>query len=382
MRFLHTADLHIGKQLKAYGPEVEEKLGRALIAVLRDILALAAAEKIDLVLIPGDFIEQQEITNREEREVIGILGEPRDFDIVFAAGNHDPYTVGDFYSKLEGIPRLHVLSPESMQCLEFPELDTVIYGKSFGEVYQREPIDFTLCDSAMTNRIGVIHGDLTRPAETSLYSAVTTDAVRASGLHYLALGHIHKPSERDGAGQYERVGKTVAVYPGSPQGLSFNEAGDRHVVIGELERGIWKSLEPVAVGKFNFYEESVAVDGIDGTGDIADAVFAALAERHGPDFGRHIYRITLMGEQDSPLPMAAVTEQLRQADVFEVPPVRLYDETYIACDIGELSRESGLIGEFVREYEKRIASGNADREALDRALDLAIKSFSERRTIC
>ena len=56
MRFLHTADWHIGRQLRGRSRTSEQE------AFLREILDIASTEKIDLLLVAGtEMVTAQDI---------------------------------------------------------------------------------------------------------------------------------------------------------------------------------------------------------------------------------------------------------------------------------------------------------------------------------
>ncbi len=65
--------------------------------------------------------------------------------------------------------------------------------------------------------IAVFHGSLDWDAgDRSL--PLLSDALATAGYDYIALGHIHKPSEH-------KVGTGLAVYPGAIEGKSFSDLG-------------------------------------------------------------------------------------------------------------------------------------------------------------
>ena len=63
------------------------------------------------------------------------------------------------------------------------------------------------------------------------YNSVTPGFIESSGMDYIALGHIHKHTE------IRRLGKTFYAYPGCPEGMGFDELGEKGVYIGEISKG-------------------------------------------------------------------------------------------------------------------------------------------------
>ena len=93
MRFLHTADWHVGKTLKGRSRLDEQE------QVLREIVGIARAHEVDAVLVAGDLYdtaapsaEAQKLVNRT------LLGLARDgVEVIAIAGNHDHAATIDAY---------------------------------------------------------------------------------------------------------------------------------------------------------------------------------------------------------------------------------------------------------------------------------------------
>ncbi|KAF1296383.1 exonuclease sbcCD subunit D [Enterococcus sp. JM4C] len=89
MRFLHTADWHIGKKLHGYDLLEDQKKS------MKDILAIAQDEKVDAIVIAGDLydrsvpsVEAVEVFNQQ---IIEMNLEAK-FPILAISGNHDSST--------------------------------------------------------------------------------------------------------------------------------------------------------------------------------------------------------------------------------------------------------------------------------------------------
>lgn len=67
--------------------------------------------------------------------------------------------------------------------------------------------------------LGLLHGEID-PAEHR-YDPLQKEEIAASGLAYLALGHIHKRTEP------LRFGNTVCAWPGCPEGGALMSWGRR-----------------------------------------------------------------------------------------------------------------------------------------------------------
>ncbi|MGH8793394.1 MAG: metallophosphoesterase family protein, partial [Stackebrandtia sp.] len=85
MRILHTSDWHIGATLKGQSRATEQ------IAVFGEIIALAEAEKPDLVVVAGDLFETAAPSAKSQELLTKTLTALRatGADVVAVAGNHD-----------------------------------------------------------------------------------------------------------------------------------------------------------------------------------------------------------------------------------------------------------------------------------------------------
>src|SRR5215510_12620139 len=85
MRFLHTADWHIGKSLRGRSRMSEHE------SALSEVLYIARMEKVDAVLVAGDIFDSQAPNADAERLVYHFLAELAALRIpaVLIAGNHD-----------------------------------------------------------------------------------------------------------------------------------------------------------------------------------------------------------------------------------------------------------------------------------------------------
>ena len=127
---------------------------------------------------------------------------------------------------------MHIFSRD-VYCFPFPEKGVYVYGAGFTASYEPEPLLMRIPpEKEGAIRLGVLHGDL---LAASGYNPVSEGDLRKSGLHYVALGHVHQPSPT-----VLRAGKTAYAYSGSPEGCGFDELGARGIYGGSILPG-WQS---------------------------------------------------------------------------------------------------------------------------------------------
>ena len=139
-------------------------------------------------------------------------------------------------------------------------------------------------------------------------------------MDYIALGHIHKRSD------VQKRGATSYAYPGCPEGMGFDELGEKGVYIGEVYKGgVNLAFYPVC-RRMNL---EARADITDAAADRAAAsmVLTALHDTWGEGFDRHLYKLSLTG---APAPgytpdCAAIAQMI--ADAGHVYYCKAYNRT-------------------------------------------------------
>jgi exonuclease SbcD len=240
MKFLHIADLHIGKRLH------EQPLINEQRRVLGELLRIAQDRSAQAVLIAGDVYDRS-IPPVDAVEAfddfITELSE-RGISVFIIAGNHDSPERLDFGAR--------ILSKRNVY-ISGNELKTVALSDSFGDVYVwllpymhsakvTETLESCGVDEDKRN-IMVAHQFVisggTEPEQggSEIPNVGGIDAVDAGlfkRFDYVALGHIHRPQS---AGANAR-------YSGSPYRYSFDECShEKSAVLIDIRRKTEVSLE-------------------------------------------------------------------------------------------------------------------------------------------
>ena len=194
--------------------------------------------------------------------------------------------------------------------------------------------------------LGVLHGEL---GEASVYDPVSREDIAASGLAYLALGHVHKRTEP------LRFGDTTAAWPGCPEGRGFDELGEKGFYAGVLQDG-QVTLRFVPLGKRRYWVLPVDVTGR----DAAEAVEAALSAGAEGD----LCRVLLRGESSG-----ADLDALRRRFSGRRAYLEIRDETTLPQDLWRRAEEDSLRGLFLRRLRGQLetAETEAERETIRQA---------------
>lgn len=259
MRFLHTADWHLGRTIRgrSRAPEFE--------AVLGELVDIARSERVEAMLVCGDIFdtatpspESERLLNDTMRECVG-LG----IQVVLLAGNHDnprrlealgrlsdllgvfvqstvrapddggviTLTGAEHTARIAAVPWIregHVIDAAELFATEHDaRLQT--YADQAAAVLRRLCADFTpetvnilaahvFVDGA---QLAALDGSERLLHVGQAYGV--NPAALPSTPQYLALGHIHQPQEL-------RTAPVPAAYSGSLLQLDFGERGQQKAV--------------------------------------------------------------------------------------------------------------------------------------------------------
>ena len=304
MKILHAADWHLDAPLQGHG----ESLRQALHAVPGQVYELCREENCDLVLLSGDLFDGAYTPYAYQNlyDVLKAMAVP----VFIAPGNHDFCGTDSPWLRELWPENVHIFKSARMESVALPHLDARIYGAGFESMDCAGLLEGFCAQQAEKYAIGVLHGDPTQIA--SPYNPITKAQVENSGLHYLALGHIHQ------AGSFT-AGETLCAWPGCPMGKGYDEQGEKGVYIVELDDTATVKFCPLDTPRF--YD--------------LQAEPAALSQALPPVGNENYYRVTLVGSCPEP-DLAAL-----QAEYAAFPNLTLRDRTTRPVDVwGSLGEDS------------------------------------------
>jgi DNA repair exonuclease SbcCD nuclease subunit len=100
MKFIHTADIHLGKSFVFLGDK-GNLLRDAQLDVLRKITDLAKSESVDFLIIAGDLFESNEVSSRLIKKTIEILKSVDPIPVLVSPGTHDLLDEESVYKRKE-----------------------------------------------------------------------------------------------------------------------------------------------------------------------------------------------------------------------------------------------------------------------------------------
>lgn len=236
MKFLHLADLHLGKRVNGFSMLEDQA------HILRQILAILDGEQPDGVLIAGDVYDKS-VPSVEAVELLdGFLTElrTRGVPVLLISGNHDSPERLAFGGRVMDSCGIHIspvydgaLAPVTLQDAFgpvhvwllpfvkpahvrrwFPDADIESYTDAVAEAVAHMDIDTAARNVLVTHQF-VTGGTRSGSEELSVGGTDNVDSGIFAPFDYVALGHLH------GA---QHIGRETIRYAGSPLKYSFSEA--------------------------------------------------------------------------------------------------------------------------------------------------------------
>lgn len=334
-KILHAADFHLDSAFRSLPEEQARQRRRESRQLPGCLVDWANEHGAELLLLAGDLFDSDQLYSQTAQELAEALGRFRGMCLI-APGNHDWLSANSPY-RLDIWPEnVHIFRGGGIERLSLPQCGCTVYGASFTAPEEAESgLAGFRAQQDGTAQIMLLHGDV--GSRDSRYRPILPEEIAATGLDYLALGHVHSH------GGMNRAGSTVWAYSGCPEGRGFDETGDKGFLFGEVTPGR-AELRFVPLPGRRYQLHAVELTEAE---DVADAIRRSLP----PDTQDDIYRIRLLGQVDQPPRLERLQEELA-GHFFRL---ELRDETRPREDIWAHCGEDSLRGQFLlrlrREYD-------------------------------
>ena len=359
-KFIHAADFHLDSAFGALTEKQAVSRRREARETAFRLANYVNSHGINLVFLAGDLFDSNSPFRETGEQLAQALGQ-MEARVFISPGNHDWYGPGSPWQTVAWPENVHIFRENRITSVELPEWNLAVHGAAFTGQEQATGFlqQFAVpADGRM--HMAVLHGEID-PAERR-YAPLGKDEIAASGLDYLALGHIHKRMEP------QRYGRTLCAWPGCLEGRGFDELGEKGFYEGTVENGT-VSLKFVPFARRRYEILQVSVTGQ----NVRNAVEQALPA----DTAQHLYRILLTGEsEETGVDISALKECL--ADRFYALDIR--DHTRIAEDIWAGCDEDSLRGLFLRNLraEWNAAETEEEKDRVTRAVRFGLAALDHR----
>lgn len=243
VRFLHTADWHLGMKYAQLGPKADRAREIRMETVER-LLKIAKEKNVDFILVAGDTFDSNEVDSKTIRKVCTNLSKTA-LPVYILPGNHDPLTRDSPYNdplwdEVENVRILKKAEP-----LEIAE-NVTLYPCPVRQKQSRSDPTAWINPEGNGISIGVAHGnlDFTKNPNFSINPETPLD--------YLALGEWHSLFQTG-----------CTVYPGTPETTKFGEAKSGNIVIVNLEKGHEPEVESIKTGRLRWENPEFNISSIE-----------------------------------------------------------------------------------------------------------------------
>ena len=334
MKILHAADLHLDTPFTGRSEAEVAYLKKALLSLPEKIVELCRQEHCDLLLLAGDLFDADP-TGQSMAALRAALAEIR-VPVFISPGNHDFCAPQSPYLTEVWPENVHIFTKPIIESVAIAEMDCRVYGAGFTAMDCPALLENFRAEGKESYHIGLLHGDPLQ--KHSPYSPITQEQVAASGLDYLALGHVHK------SGMFT-AGSTLCAWPGCPMGRGNDETGEKGVYLVTIEQTIDAKFIPLDTPRF--YDLQI---------EVTDTPEQAIRSLLPPVGSKDFYRITLTGEWQ-PFDAAALTFP-------DFPHLQLRDRTTPPVDLWANMDADSLEGVFFRMLHDALDTEDADAALL------------------
>ena len=293
IKFLHTADIHLGKTYRTSAGEAEryEDFFRMLGCIVSD----AIAEQVDFVLIGGDLFHTGQILPRTFARTIETLQPLKDAGIpcIAVEGNHDWIHRRDSISWMEALSqmgyirllrpsrtenggyRFDLFDPETGAGGHIEIKGINIYGLGYIGTQAGNHVA-RICEAVTTeNNLLLFHVGVWTYSPVEIGNMQPDEALPlAERFDYVALGHGHKPYIIP-----TPEGRNYAFNPGAPERVNFGEEKyDKGYLLVRVEDGAYRhefrptSPRPMLVATIN-------LDGAENADQALESFRSQIAEK-------------------------------------------------------------------------------------------------------
>ena len=324
IKIIHGADFHLDSPFSGLTPDRAIQRRGEQRALLDRLAGLAREKDADLVLLAGDLLDSERVY-RETAQALRASLAAIPCPVFISPGNHDFYSPRSVWATLDWPENVHIFTSSALERVETPAY--TLWGRAFTDAHQdTSPLEGLEVPGDGKLHLACLHGEVDPMGH---YGPISRGDIAASGLDYLALGHIHQ------AAGPQKEGGTFWAYPGCPEGRGFDELGEKGVLYVEAEPGRVAALF-IPLAKYRY--EIAAVE-ITGAADLLSAIRAAVPERRE----NLICRVILTGEGEKP-DLTALDRALSP----EFFGLTLIDRTRLPQDLWARREEDGLAGLFLQ----------------------------------
>ena len=348
VKILHTADIHLDSPFSLLDVKKAQARKAEMRGTFSSMMLYAKMEKYDIVLMAGDLFDSEFATKETLETMAEQFASAPDCRFVIAPGNHDPLTPRSPYRKVEFPSNVYIFATDDMGKFSFDDIGVDVYGWAFTET-EKHDNPLRLGKVALDrNKLNIlcIHADIT--SADSPYCPISEDDIEKSGFDYIAMGHVHA------GGEVKRIGQTYYAYSGCLEGRSFDECGQKGVIVIKTESDDMGKGMRFGFKRFSrrrFEKAKLDISGASGTADVSERIRELVSSRgYGEDT---MLRISLRGVVS---PSARIDTDSFEAEKFGLFYLEVRNDTSPTLDEAALMNDISIRGALYRELLPKLKS--------------------------
>ncbi len=249
-RFIHTADLHLGKRFGQFPEGLRGRLTEARHQSIAIMSNLARTHGADFILIAGDIFDTGTPSPSVIRQAMQAMAADSETKWVIIPGNHDSLSSDELWKQVASDRPENVLLGLESKPIEIAPKTFVLPAPCLNRRPGRDLTEW-MSDADIGGdgiRIGLAHGAVQSFGEDGASEIIAPDRAQQSGLDYLALGDWH--------GQVSINERTW--YSGTPEPDRFKHSMPGKALLVEIKGSrTMPTVLPLETGSFNWQKRTM-----------------------------------------------------------------------------------------------------------------------------
>ena len=358
MRFIHMADVHFDSPFTVLTDKRDFGTERRLEQreAFRKAIEYISKEEIPYLFIAGDLYDQNYIKESTIEFINNLFKTIPNTKIFISPGNHDPFLKNSFYNTFNWNKNVTIFNNE-IKRIELEEAD--IYGYGFGDFYcSNSKVEEIEIKNKEKINILLVHGALDSSKAIDVqYNPISTNKLKEIGFDYVALGHIHKKTEKN---------KFNFIYPGSMISFGFDELDEHGMLEIKIEKNKNKfDIDFIKLDNRKFEEKNIDISEINSMEELIEKIDSIELNED------YFYKIILNGTKNIEINTREICKLIKRKDII----LKIKNCTETKYDFDKLSEQNNLKGIFVKKMLDKLKDKNEGREEIEKAIEIGLKAF-------
>ena len=356
MKFVHIADMHFDTPFTTLNLRGDLGDIRRLEQrkIFKKIIDYIKENNVDYFFVCGDLYEHEYVKKSTIEFINDCFEEIPNTKVFITPGNHDPFVLDSYYESYNFPNNVYIFKGS----IEKKKLEDInVYGMAFTSFYM-DGIDLDTIGKLDEDNPNVflIHCDLNGSKDENgfSYNNINETKLKSLGFDYVAMGHIHKSN-------FNNIEKNNMLYPGSTISMGFDELGNHGMIIGEISSQKGLLLDFVKLDDREFIVKEMDVERFNSEEDLIINIQELGLEKED------LYKINLIGKRNFDIDSRKILKLVNRENILKIK-----DFTKLNYDLEQLSKENNLKGYFVREALRKVESGEATEEEIEKAIEIGL----------